>query len=350
MQQPSNFMSEHVIYYSGDKLFGFGCNSSFQIPNENNSTESILKPTLLMDDDSIKLISCGESQSLILKRNGDLYGCGDNDRWQLGLGDANITKWSLIVNDITIKKVLCGEEFTIYLTSDGRIMGCGSNIYGQLGIENTHSLKTPTLIMKNTKIKDIFVGFAHTFVLMDDGDLFGFGGNGFGQLSLDPSIRKTFSPKLIMKDKNIINICCGYNHTIILKKGGRVYSFGQNTDGQCGVESEEFKIYTPKLVVTDPEIKNIYCGAWHSMYYTNKGDLYIWGRNFPGEKIRTPILLLNDPDISKICCSKDFTLLLKNNGEVLGFGNNKQGQVNFNFGYFVGKWDNRSNFQTYIFV
>ncbi len=39
-----------------------------------------------------------------------------------------------------------------------------------------------------------------------------------------------------LSDKQIIDICCGRYHSLVLTNSGEVYSWGRNEDGQIGME------------------------------------------------------------------------------------------------------------------
>ena len=90
--------------------------------------------------------------SLLLKNDNTLWGCGSNDRGQLGLGDTtNRTTFTQITtNTDDIKSVYCGESYVLILKNDNTLWGCGNNSGGQLGLEDTSNRYTFTEITINT--------------------------------------------------------------------------------------------------------------------------------------------------------------------------------------------------------
>ena len=62
-----------------------------------------------------------------------------------------------------------------------------------------------------------------------------------------------------MTDPEIKQIICGSFHTIICRNNGDVLVFGSNLYGQLGVGDYRNR-NKPELLMTDPEIKQIICG------------------------------------------------------------------------------------------
>ena len=89
--------------------------------------------------------------AFILKNNGTLWGCGKNDYGQLGLGDTtNRTTFTQVTtNTDDIKSVSCGAYHTLILKNDGALWGCGNNEYGQLGLGDTNNRNTYIQVSTN---------------------------------------------------------------------------------------------------------------------------------------------------------------------------------------------------------
>lgn len=122
----------------------------------------------------------------------------------------------------------------------------------------------------NIKVKDIACGIRHCVVLTDKGEVYSWGrgeygllGNGSNSGSLIP--KKNEFIEMYMKedpDNEIIKIDCADEYTGALTKGGDLYVWGKNNQGQLGIgsgigvdfiESEKF----PTLVVKPKGVKYI---------------------------------------------------------------------------------------------
>ena len=144
-------MTDYNIFSFDNSVYVFGHNSYGQLGLGHNN--NINKPTLLMQDPTIKSISHGYHHSMILKENGELFVFGYNKYGQLGLGhNNNINKPTLLMQDPTIKSICCGSYYSMILKENGELFVFGGNSYGQLGFGHNNAINKPTLLMTNKSI------------------------------------------------------------------------------------------------------------------------------------------------------------------------------------------------------
>lgn len=159
-------------------------------------SDEILLPTIVdlsslnLKPESIVKIVGGAGHSLILDDEGKVYGCGWNDKGQVGTDQQylqfkylksleTVTKGQLIID------IACGWNSSMALTQDGKIYGWGSNSYGQLGLpmnECCKNIDVPVEIKVEFRVKRIAMGLRHSAVVSIDHELFATGCNRKGQL------------------------------------------------------------------------------------------------------------------------------------------------------------------------
>lgn len=113
-------------------------------------------------------IFCGQTSTIVVTKNGEVYGFGNNSVGQLGTNNYDTTptirqvdslKGTVIGNsrldkakrdcwiiDIILAKVACGYEHTLALSDEGKLYAWGGNSYGQLGIGNKTNSCTPVMV------------------------------------------------------------------------------------------------------------------------------------------------------------------------------------------------------------
>jgi len=209
-------------------------------------------------------VFCGDCYTIFLIRQGDgkrqLFGCGNNNDGQLGLGYAEaITKLCQLKGfpkNSKILNVFCGGYHTIFLIEqDGKrqLFGCGNNIFGQLGLGKKYIITKLCRLKgfpKNSKILNVFCGANHTiFLIEQDGkrQLFGCGNNNCGQLGFGDAETVTELRQLecFPEGSKILNVFCGGYHTIFLIEQdgkGQLFGCGSNRFGQFGLGGRENRI------------------------------------------------------------------------------------------------------------
>ena len=220
--------------------------------------------------------------SLILKNDGTLWGCGYNAHGQLGLGDASNrnTFTEITTNANNIKSIYCGCYHTLILENDGTLWGCGRNDYGQLGLGDKTNRTTFTQITTNAdNVKSVYCGCYYTIILKNDGTLWGCGYNGYGQLGLgDTNNRNTFT-QITTNTDNIKEVYCGGYHTLILKNDGTLWGTGYNSYGQLGLGDSDNRYTFTEIATNANNIKSLCCGSHHTLILKNDGTLWRCGWN-----------------------------------------------------------------------
>ena len=191
----------HILILKNDgTLWGCGKNNNGEL-GLGDTTDRNIFTQITANADNIKSIYCGGYHTFALKNDGTLWGCGYNGEGALGLeGTDNRLTFTIIdSNPGNIKSIYCGDMHTIILKNDGTLWGCGNNNDGQLGLGDSSSRNVFTKITNDVKLA--YSGIDYAFILKNDSTLWGCGSNNNGQLGLgDTSNRTTFTQITVNAD------------------------------------------------------------------------------------------------------------------------------------------------------
>ena len=279
-------LSDNSLILKNDgTLWGCGNNQYGQL-GLGDTTNRTTFTQITANADDIKSVYCGSNHTFILKNDGTLWGTGYNGNGQLGLGDGNnrTTFTQITANADDIKSVYCGWNHTLILENDGTLWGCGDNQYGQLGLGDNTDRYIFTQITTNTNdIKSVYCGTNHTFILENDGTLWGTGYNVYGQLGLGDTTNRTTFTVITTNTNDIKSVCCGENHTLILKNDGTLWGTGYNGNGQLGLGDGNNRTTFTQITANADDIKSVYCGWNHTLILENDGTLWGCGDNQYGQ-------------------------------------------------------------------
>jgi RCC1 and BTB domain-containing protein len=219
---------------------------------------------------------------------------GKGAKGQLGHGNLNNATTFTKVEGLEgkeIRQVACGDDHSVVLTSEGFVYTFGSNKCGQIGHGitegNQSTPKRVTGFLESKKVVFIATNGYHSACITDDGGTYTWGEGEYGQLGHgDDMIRST--PTLVegLAGKKVMEVACGGYHTIVRTDDGRVYSFGFGEHGQLGHGSSESKL-TPSLIhqaqFEEKCVVQVVCGWVHSMALTSDGSIYTWGYGKDGQ-------------------------------------------------------------------
>jgi alpha-tubulin suppressor-like RCC1 family protein len=279
--------------------------------------------------------------SMVITSDGDLYGCGDNGKGQLGLGNNNTITISILASiGKTPVSISCGTQHTIILMSDGTIYGTGNNKYGQLGIGNTtnQSSLMQISIPSGKTPSAIACGYFHTVVLMTDYTIYATGYNYDGELGDSTTIDKTtLSLMPNTTGQSPVAIACGAYYTMILMSSGNIYGTGYNVYGQLGDDTTVNKYSMTIMPNTTGQIpSSISCGSNHTVVLMANGSIYGTGVNGAGQlglnnttikKTLTAMTIPSGKTPSSISCGENHTIVKMTDGTIYGTGRNINGEL-----------------------
>ena len=227
----------------------------------------------------------------------------------------------------------------IYTIND-ELHGFGDNFLKQISKDADNGFLEPMLIKYNfdSRIIQIECGFEHTLFLTLNGNVYGSGNNASNQLTSNHSRDNTYGISKIYDKRDIIRIGCVYNSSYVLTKNNILLSVGSNSFGQLG-RTTKVTTDKDKLIQIDGNIpvQTFNCGSFHVGCLTTKSTINMFGYNKYGELglnitdkkygIPTHLMIdnLNDKIIDVQC--GDHHTIIKTLNNYYSFGDNNHLQL-----------------------
>lgn len=177
-------------------------------------------------------------------------------------------------------------------------------------------------------------GGAHTMGIRNGGVLFTWGRNNNGQIGNGTNGVTIYNtPQQIGADTNWSKISAGNSHCLATKTDGTLWAWGRNGDGQIGVGSTNALFNTPQQIGTENSWNKISAGDEFCLAIKNNGTLWAWGDNTYGQigdnsvvDKTSPVQIGTDNNWVEISAGTDHSIALKSDGTIWVWGRNNLGQ------------------------
>jgi alpha-tubulin suppressor-like RCC1 family protein len=171
----------------------------------------------------------------------------------------------------------------------GYLVSFGKADHGKLGHGDAHHHRLlPTLVEHFKALRLVKVCSMSTYSVAIDEDgtpyIWGTGGSptashGARAVDILPVVLYALPARLPVMD-----VSCGLGHALFLVRGGRVFAWGNGGNGRLGLGGVSDRAEAEAVGELDgQEVCAVSCGASHSMALTRAGRLFSWGKNSQGQ-------------------------------------------------------------------
>ena len=253
-------------------------------------------------------ISAGKNFALATRKDGTAWAIGSNNYGQLGIGSYESKAKLVQIEGLTdITSISAGETHSIALDSYGNVYGWGSNANGELSSKyiGKDTSKPVVISMPRDTIIQISAGKGESAFVTTNGQVYGMG-----------KILNGYIPGVT----NAVKVEVGTNYLLILRADGTIYKY---QDGQLT------QVSNIKNAIDISVQNNV------NMYQSVDEKVYTWGENINGqlglnstEEVLNPTQVLeNGTNVFRIGAGYNNTFIISNTGFIYSAGDNKRGEL-----------------------
>jgi alpha-tubulin suppressor-like RCC1 family protein len=292
-----------MVITQSRKVYGFGDGQYGVLGIGTSPLGSLLAATVMTAFDSTVVNAvCSSFAGVGVTANGTIYTWGSNTALGYNSDFANPPRSTFLDGALQGKEVMsvaAGGKFTIALTTDSQVYSWGDNTNGCLG--NTDSSVPvgyfPALVsaLSNYKIAKIVASETTVGALSTTGIMFMWGQNTQGQIGVNTTTPVYFYPQILnnrasaLNGKIIIDIAVTQYASFALTADNKLYSWGNNNGGVIG--DSNVPLYNSRSLPGPISTGNALLGKTITMIkasgsaaavLTSDGLLFAWGDNTYG--------------------------------------------------------------------
>jgi alpha-tubulin suppressor-like RCC1 family protein len=230
-------------------------------------------PVKIMDD--VKSVVTNEDNSFAIKRDNSLWAWGANDG-NFGNGNGKASTLPVKIMD-DVKMAATAREYTLIIKTDGSLWGTGQ-LPGRIPAFNGTTVYEFKQIMSGEKFKFVSACGYYAMVIKENGELWGWGNNDYAALGTGGTEDSIPEPIKVMD--NVAFVSTDSSSSMIVREDGALYMCGTGYNG---------KFYDGTAAVTkingDGYVKSpmkimdnvLYAAVNGSRWLVVKRDNTLWG-------------------------------------------------------------------------
>jgi alpha-tubulin suppressor-like RCC1 family protein len=275
----------HSLVTSGTgKTWSFGRGAFGRLGHGGRGNEVVPRLIAALNHAVVKQVAAGMYHSMVLMRDGDVFTWGGGGCRQLGHGNKDNQLVPKRVEGLAnVTDIAAGAAHSLAVGEEGVVYTWGYNFEGQLGLgdhgDGTDRL-VPSEVPGLNDVVTVAAGSQHSFVLSRDGTVIACGTNECGQLGLgDTDDRDTFT--VVAGLRGVVDIDAGYDHTIAVTAEGGLYTWGKGWAIGHGGDNTTQRLVPNKVTgggIDEAAVVQVAAGHMHSLARTTTGELYAWGQ------------------------------------------------------------------------
>lgn len=319
-----------VILDRKGQVFTWGRGDDGRLGHGDNGWKYVPRLVEALAGKQIQQVTCGSYHTAAVSFTGELFTWGGGMYGKLGHGDENghaVPVQVTALSSVAVVQVACGSRHTVVLTQSLEVYSWGdkeNGVAGHSALETEGHQYAPRIVagLRGVNCTQVAACGFHTAALTENGEIFTWGEGKFGRLGHGCE-RNQPIPKMIqgpLIGKVVAQVVCGGFHTAAITKKGELYTWGGGEHGQLG-HGDKVNKTVPWLVsaLTKLNLVQISCGWSHTVALTDHGQVFTWGNGDHGKlghgsstKVTTPkqVESLRDVHVCRIASYNEHTAAL----------------------------------------
>ena len=234
----TNMVSSAMVITTEGSVYSCGYNPDGQLATGNKLTTKFFTKAVGDGTSGVVKLARNESRTIALKNNGKVYSSG---RAGLGLSSSVVFKEITSINNVV--DIAITNYAAFFLKSDGSAYAIGSNINGAMGIGNQSYASTPTLLINGASDVSAIAASPRSTAILKNNAVYTSGYNDNGSLGISSvpvgtsitTHQLTDGEGTSGVDQVEFNSTSFTGVALHIRKGGAIYSTGDNYWGQLGI-------------------------------------------------------------------------------------------------------------------